>query len=137
MKSGNLNFLEPSGPLQACNRTTVPFFFMNNYVYCVQTSVTLYPLWHNFGSPIVCMCAVIILVIFTLFIELHYFSSRSFQHSRMSGYVAYKLTHLLPLSHRSNSRSKGNAVHYSKHTREATSARQSYRTHIQHFQVQF
>ena len=28
MKSGNLNFLEPSGPLQACNRTALPFFAM-------------------------------------------------------------------------------------------------------------
>jgi hypothetical protein len=27
MKSGNLNFLEPSGPLQACNWTAVPFSF--------------------------------------------------------------------------------------------------------------
>ena len=26
MKSGNLNFLEPSGPLQACNGTDLPFF---------------------------------------------------------------------------------------------------------------
>ena len=26
MKSGNLNFLEPSGPLQACNGTASPFF---------------------------------------------------------------------------------------------------------------
>jgi hypothetical protein len=25
MKSGNLNFLEPSGPLQACNGTVLPF----------------------------------------------------------------------------------------------------------------
>ena len=25
MKSGNLNFLEPSGPLQACNGTDFPF----------------------------------------------------------------------------------------------------------------
>jgi hypothetical protein len=24
MKSGNLNFLEPSGPLQVCNRTVLP-----------------------------------------------------------------------------------------------------------------
>ena len=24
-KSGNLNFLEPSGPLRACNRTALPF----------------------------------------------------------------------------------------------------------------
>ena len=27
MKSGNLNFLEPSGPLQACNRTALPLPF--------------------------------------------------------------------------------------------------------------
>ena len=26
MKSGNLNFLEPSGPLQACNETDLPFY---------------------------------------------------------------------------------------------------------------
>ena len=25
MKSGNLNFLEPSGPLQACNGTDLPY----------------------------------------------------------------------------------------------------------------
>jgi hypothetical protein len=25
MKSGNLNFLEPSGPLQTCNGTALPF----------------------------------------------------------------------------------------------------------------
>ena len=25
-KSGNLNFLEPSGPVQACNGTDLPFF---------------------------------------------------------------------------------------------------------------
>jgi len=27
MKSGNLNFLEPSGALQACNGTDLPFFY--------------------------------------------------------------------------------------------------------------
>jgi len=26
MKRGNLNFLEPSGPLQACNGTDLPFY---------------------------------------------------------------------------------------------------------------
>jgi hypothetical protein len=31
-KSGNLNFLEPSGPLQACNGTALPLpFTVNNY----------------------------------------------------------------------------------------------------------
>jgi hypothetical protein len=29
MKSGNLNFLEPSGPLQACNGTDLPFTYHN------------------------------------------------------------------------------------------------------------
>jgi hypothetical protein len=34
MKSGNLNFLELSGPLQACNGTALPLPFMNvGYVY--------------------------------------------------------------------------------------------------------
>ena len=28
VKSGNLNFLEPSGPLQACNGTALPFTFL-------------------------------------------------------------------------------------------------------------
>ena len=27
-KSGNLNFLEPSGPVQACNGTALPFFLL-------------------------------------------------------------------------------------------------------------
>ena len=29
MQSGSLNFLEPSGPLQACNGTDLPFFLFN------------------------------------------------------------------------------------------------------------
>ena len=28
MKSGNLNFLEPSGPLQACNGTALLYFII-------------------------------------------------------------------------------------------------------------
>jgi len=31
MKSGNLNFLEPSGPLQACNGTALPFLITIKY----------------------------------------------------------------------------------------------------------
>ena len=31
MKSGNLIFLEPSGPLQACNETDIPFFAFCSY----------------------------------------------------------------------------------------------------------
>ena len=30
MKSGNLNFLEPSGPLEACNGTVLPLYI---YIY--------------------------------------------------------------------------------------------------------
>jgi hypothetical protein len=34
MKSWNLNFLEPSGPLQACNRTALPFIHKHSaYVF--------------------------------------------------------------------------------------------------------
>jgi hypothetical protein len=35
MKSGNLNFLEPSGPLQACNGTALRFTVRE--VYVLQT----------------------------------------------------------------------------------------------------
>ena len=37
MKSGNLNFLEPSGPLRACNGTALPFTFTCdvNRLYCL------------------------------------------------------------------------------------------------------
>jgi len=36
MKSGNLNFLEPSGPPQACNGTALPLSYMekNKEIYC-------------------------------------------------------------------------------------------------------
>jgi len=34
MKSGNLNFLEPSGPLQACNGTALPFFYIYRSILC-------------------------------------------------------------------------------------------------------
>ena len=42
MKFENLNFLEPSGPLQACNGTDLPFFFLLNLVcrgYCALSVV--------------------------------------------------------------------------------------------------
>ena len=35
MKSGSLNFLEPSGPAQACYGTALPFF----YTYFIPTSL--------------------------------------------------------------------------------------------------
>ena len=39
MKSGNLNFLQPSGPLQACNGTALPFLYI---VLRPQQSVSTY-----------------------------------------------------------------------------------------------
>jgi len=41
MKSGNLNFLEPSGPLQACNGTALPlpfsWFYYKEICYHVRS----------------------------------------------------------------------------------------------------
>ena len=37
MKSGNLNFLEPSGPLQACNGTDLPLPLHGRYITFAQT----------------------------------------------------------------------------------------------------
>jgi len=33
MKSGNLNSLEPSGPLQACNGTDLPLLYLYSLSY--------------------------------------------------------------------------------------------------------
>jgi len=45
MKSGNLNFLEPSGPLQACNGTALPFYTQTMITESIKTAV----LW--FATP--------------------------------------------------------------------------------------
>ena len=37
MKSGNLNFLEPSGPLQACNGTALKCSYFSFFVFPVST----------------------------------------------------------------------------------------------------
>jgi hypothetical protein len=45
MKSGNLKFLEPSGPLQACNGTALPLvrrYVRIVYIYCLFR--------YNFGA---------------------------------------------------------------------------------------
>ena len=44
MKSGKLNFLEPSGPLQACNGTALPFFSRNGRPGSVLDIATAYGL---------------------------------------------------------------------------------------------
>jgi len=46
MKSGDLNFLEPSGPLQACNRTALPL--LCSQVYLGPGTVDVVPLAVNF-----------------------------------------------------------------------------------------
>ena len=40
MKSGNLNFLEPSGPLQACNGTALPLPFSIVYLSALRKPLT-------------------------------------------------------------------------------------------------
>jgi hypothetical protein len=46
MKSGNLNFLEPSGPLQACNGTALPLlhflFYYFGFSSCFSPKIVLY-----------------------------------------------------------------------------------------------
>jgi hypothetical protein len=44
MKSRNLNFLEPSGRLQACNGTALPlpFFFQKNFFILIYLALLLY-----------------------------------------------------------------------------------------------
>ena len=44
MKSGNLNFLEPSGPLQACNGTALPLPFTRKQSKCCAGDVRLFTL---------------------------------------------------------------------------------------------
>ena len=52
MKSGNLNFLEPSGPLQACNGTVLPLLYLGylepgSYKLCDAKNV-------QFNKPDLC-----------------------------------------------------------------------------------
>ena len=46
MKSGNLNFLEPSGPLQACNGTALPYIYI--YIYVILSNC-------DFHAPLIAM----------------------------------------------------------------------------------
>jgi len=39
MKSGNLNVLGPSGPLQACNGTALSFTFTTSSIFCILVDV--------------------------------------------------------------------------------------------------
>ena len=62
MKSGNLNFLEPSGPLQACNGTALLYF--------TNLSFT------NLGERLLAVGAVKKFLFFLLNPKLHYDSDR-------------------------------------------------------------
>ena len=45
MKSGNLNLLEPFGPLQACNGAALLFFYCNEYsmlILLISVAVSIY-----------------------------------------------------------------------------------------------
>jgi len=42
MKSGNLNFLEPSGPLQACNGTALPLYDNEKENWRILTNKEIY-----------------------------------------------------------------------------------------------
>ena len=49
MKSGNLNFLEPSGPLQACNGTALPLPLtlpLHNHLIDLLNSWSIITHWH-------------------------------------------------------------------------------------------
>jgi hypothetical protein len=52
MKSGNLNFLEPSGPLQAYNGTALPFTFISSIVF----HAVLHPYMHHVSTKIILPC---------------------------------------------------------------------------------
>jgi len=41
MKSGNLNFLEPAGPLQACNETALPLLLYNDLFYAEMSYISV------------------------------------------------------------------------------------------------
>jgi len=41
LKSGSLNLLEPSGPVQACNGIALPFFLMYLMDVCYQKNTCL------------------------------------------------------------------------------------------------
>jgi hypothetical protein len=70
MKSGNLNFLEPSGPLQACNGTACTLFIF-------LQSAWDYLFWSLFLFLSLCSC--ILIIIFALAsIEFGYFATDVF-----------------------------------------------------------
>jgi hypothetical protein len=55
MKSENLNFLKPSGPLQACNGTALPFFVLDLYAeYLMMAELNAQNMWEKREIVIFC-----------------------------------------------------------------------------------
>ena len=53
-KSGSLNFLEPSGPVQACNETALPLSIAQTvYTVCIRMNYKIVPV-HNFNIYLHC-----------------------------------------------------------------------------------
>jgi len=40
MKSGNLNFLEPPGPVQSCNGTALPLYLLSTFIKIMQEKLS-------------------------------------------------------------------------------------------------
>jgi hypothetical protein len=57
MKSGNLNFLEPSGPLQACNGTALPLPlpYCSTYLLPARYTALLYEAQQLEGCNLFCI----------------------------------------------------------------------------------
>ena len=54
MNSGNLNFLEPSGPLQACNVTALPLTIIRNkHIANYRNSALIFNKTSNFKVAII------------------------------------------------------------------------------------
>ena len=59
MKSGNLSFLEPSGPLQACNGTALPLLLYIDYLCidkCSNTNIFSSALFHLSNASFYKIC---------------------------------------------------------------------------------
>jgi len=54
MKSGNLNFLEPSGPLQACNGTALPFLHVMVFPTILHVRKHRFPIAHVPSPQSIC-----------------------------------------------------------------------------------
>ena len=68
MKSGNLNFLEPSGPLQACNGTDLPLKIPNNHNTAVSARTKTSGTFVHVQRDCVVVLLIIIIIIIVIII---------------------------------------------------------------------